>query len=630
MQKLLTLSLLLVVQAAAATDWNDYLRRAEAQQLAHSRTWLNLGHYQRLGQSMPPRYQSQADDADFFLAPRGKTDPEAELRATLQGLFAIHASADGNLVVDDHVQCRFPARRKWLIEELDIAPADLPPVNCPAFAEWSDLLQAARVTLIFPSYYLNSPSSMFGHTLLRLDPADESHSDWLSFAVNYGAIVNADDNSLFYALKGLAGGYSGNFKVDHYYKKIKEYNRDENRDIWEYPLNLTAEETESIVLHLWELQNIEFDYFFFDENCSYRVLELLEVGRPSVELTDRFGISAIPVDTVRAVLEGGLGDAREYRPSKASVLQQRFAKIPGDLHAMVLELSQDETVLQQREFVSLDSALQARVIESAYKYLRYQQNRKVRDPVVAARSYALLKALNAVAEDLPQEDILLPGAPDKGHGSRRLSLGASQSEGQTNAEFGFRLSLHSLPERNYGFLPGAQINLGNFEGSIDEDQRLDLRRFDVIDIFSLSSRDRFFQPISWKVLTGWERRQVGKRSALVAHISAGGGYSWSPWRGFHSYTLATARIEQNRFFANGVAPAAGALVGAVRYGGRHNIQLEAEALKFSNGVERWLARYQHNLSLGRSHALYFDALREGSGRRLRDRLQAGYRYYFSP
>ena len=33
---------------------------------------------------------------------------------------------------------------------------------------------------------------------------------------------------------------------------------------------------------------MNFDYYYFDENCSYRLLELLEVARPGTELTDEF------------------------------------------------------------------------------------------------------------------------------------------------------------------------------------------------------------------------------------------------------------------------------------------------------------------------------------------------------
>lgn len=63
--------------------------------------------------------------------------------------------------------------------------------------------------MIFPAAYLNSPSSMFGHTLLRIDQADvqSDKTSLLSYAINFGAYIEGSDNSILYAWKGLMGGY---------------------------------------------------------------------------------------------------------------------------------------------------------------------------------------------------------------------------------------------------------------------------------------------------------------------------------------------------------------------------------------------------------------------------------------
>jgi hypothetical protein len=124
--------------------------------------------------------------------------------------------------------------------------------------------------MIFPAAYLNSPSSMFGHTLLRIDQAGVQKSDktaLLSYAINFGAYIEGSDNSILYAWKGLMGGYPGLFALVPYQEKLSEYRSLENRDLWEYRLNLTQEETARMVEHVWELKQIQFDYFFFDETA---------------------------------------------------------------------------------------------------------------------------------------------------------------------------------------------------------------------------------------------------------------------------------------------------------------------------------------------------------------------------
>ena len=88
-----------------------------------------------------------------------------------------------------------------------------------------------------------------------------------------------------------------------YYLKVREYTDLENRDIWEYELNLSPEEIDRLLMHAWELGPIHFDYYFFDENCAYHLLGLLEAARPDLELTKGFRWWAIPSDTVREVVK---------------------------------------------------------------------------------------------------------------------------------------------------------------------------------------------------------------------------------------------------------------------------------------------------------------------------------------
>ena len=184
--------------------------------------------------------------------------------------------------------------------------------------------------LVFPAAYLNSPSSMFGHTLLRIDQADvtSNNTALLSYALNFGAYIEGMDNSILYAWKGLMGGYPGLFALVPYREKLAEYSRLENRDLWEYKLNLTPEETGRMVEHVWELKQVRFDYYFFDENCSFRLLELMEIARPGIELTEQFPLTAIPTDTVRAVKNAGLIERIDYRPSREGTARPRRTARP--------------------------------------------------------------------------------------------------------------------------------------------------------------------------------------------------------------------------------------------------------------------------------------------------------------
>ncbi|MGQ0530697.1 MAG: Lnb N-terminal periplasmic domain-containing protein [Panacagrimonas sp.] len=600
---------------AAASAWPQ----AESAALWTQAEWLRLGHYK--AGIWPGSWSSQADDARFFLAADGATNPRAEMEASLD---AFAAPAD---LGDQHAQCRFVARFNWLRSRLDLG--ELPQPDCLAYREFRTQVQATRAVLIFPSYYLNSPSSMFGHTLLRLDAgADDSGSDYLSFAINFGALVDPSDNGLFYAFRGLTGGYPGQFEVDRYYKKIRDYNRDENRDIWEYPLNLSAEETERLIQHLWELRGINFAYYFFDENCSYRILELLEVARPGLDLTGDFPLTAIPIDTVRAVERAGLVEGKHFRPAQGTALRQRLATVPESLHEMVIELSESPESLETADLQALDPAIRAALIDAAYKYLRYTQTGAERDLTIAERSFRLLQALQLQAADLPAAAAAPDPAssPDLSHGSRRLALGLWNEEERDYLSLGLRMSLHSLAENRNGFPAGAQINIGNIDLRIEDDGQLDVNRFDLVDIVSLSPRDRFFKPLSWAVTTGVERQWTGGAEHRVAHVNGGAGMTRSLWSGSQVYGMTTARLEHNHGFEDPLQPALGLRGGWLQDLGVLTLHWELGAEKFANGEDRARVVLRHNLRVSRNQALHLEML--WRDQQPDDTLAVGLRYQY--
>src|SRR5207302_9545050 len=144
------------------------------------------------------------------------------------------------------------------------------------------------------------PSSTYGHTFLLLKKKGQGGDELLDYAVNFAADLE-NDNGFLYAVKGLMGGYRGRFSTFPYYMKVQEYSNLESRDLWEYDLRLSEPEIERLMQHLWELGNVRIRYFFFNKNCSYYLIPLLEVVEPHRDFKKPFIFKTIPVDTIRAV-----------------------------------------------------------------------------------------------------------------------------------------------------------------------------------------------------------------------------------------------------------------------------------------------------------------------------------------
>ena len=605
----LVLSSLTPCFSFASDNTDDYINHllgiAESERVWEQLEWINLIHYQSES-SLAEDLVSQVDDPLFFNAKDGKTNPEAELKQTLISLFSENEKGD------KHAQCKFVARLNWLKDTLYIDTNRLPEVTCTDYKEWRKVIRTERVTLVFPAYHLNSPSSMFGHTLLRLDPEKkEGWSEWLSFAVNFGANIQDSDDSLAYAFKGLTGGYPGIFIVSPYYEKIQEYNRIEHRDIWEYELNLTSVETERMVKHLWELKEINFDYYFFDENCSYRLLELLEVARPGLELTDEFSLTAIPVDTVRVIKKHNLIKDIQYRPSQITVLKSQLDVLNENEVAMIEALSKNDEIVTSKDFLALARAKQKLIINSAYQYLRYTKTRGVRDDMSSKQSYRLLKLLNAYPTDLVIPDVYeLPSDPVVSHDSRRISLAYGVNADEKFGEIGYKFSFHDLIDNETGFLRGAQINIFSLKFRSSSKSDLFLERLDLVDIFSLTPRTHFFTPLSWKVITGLERQRTNGRNELVAYVSGGAGVSYALTKDSQFHSLITARLESNDQLQKNIEPAIGMLLGSLFHFNTHTLGLELKAEQFRNNLYRVKASYEHNIVINRNNAFVLKMSRE--------------------
>ncbi len=500
----------------------DYLNRliesAQQQKLHEQRYWNILLHYK----STLSGFKTLIDDPGFFLSPEGKVDPQSELEATIKAFFRENTENP-----DEHPICRFIARYAWLKEKLEIDPSKLPVSECKKFTRVIEEVKPKSATLVFPTYYMNSPASMFGHTLISI--GTDYKSKLLSHAVNYSALTN-ETNGLLFAFRGLFGFYKGFYSILPYYQKIQEYSDIRQRDIWEYPLNLTEQEVKKLVMHLWEIQNIYAYYYFFDENCSYNLLFLLEAARPSVNLTDRFSLWALPIDTLKAAKDEGLIDSVEYRPSKATKIRHKFSILGKESQQIALDIINGDATIQSIASHDIQKDEHIRILDLATDFIQYKYaRRKLSKPEYQGILIDALKVrskLGKLADDLP--DIRPPPQPDKIHESERFSLGVGVRKSRFFQEIGYRPVFSDLTDTDYVYNQGTQIQFADTKlRYYNSDKKLVLEKLSIIDIVSIAPRDRLFKPFSWKVTTGLDRKSVkdGDES-LVYTLNTGAGISF--------------------------------------------------------------------------------------------------------
>ena len=589
--------------------------------LSKSEQWLALLHVNTLSRS--DTVESYVDDESFFIASDGKNNPEQELLATIAAIKQ-----------DSEMQCKYPARTRFLLDNINGFSKNLQASVCKEYLDWRNKLNTSNVVLVFASAQLNSPSSMYGHTFLRFDPDDiKQNSTYLSYALNFGATVPEGDGGFFYAAKGLTGGYPGNFAANPYFEKIKEYNRLENRDLWEYELNLQQDEIDDMLAHIWELRGINFAYYFFDENCSFRLLELLDVARPGLYLANNFPVTALPLDTVRVVEEAGLVSSVHYRASILTELEAQLILLTDTEQAIALALSKDINVLEAQSFLSLPKVKQQLVVDSAYRYLRYQNTFNGRPKETTRRSFLLLRRLNKQPVEL-NIPIKQPLRPDLGHKTSLVAASIGQNIEDMFVEIKYRASYHDLLDPAGGYYQGMSLNMINVMVRAYEGGDIKLEKAELLDIVSLSTRNQYFSPWSWKANISAEQQWTVDKEILTSQGTAGGGVSYQPIENSSLFLFATGRLELNRKLDSFVSIAPGLHTGFLYYWPKSTLLLEAELYQFLfDQTQRSKITFQQSLQLSKNDSLRLSADFHHIGSNMHENksfqeFKLEYRHYF--
>jgi hypothetical protein len=515
---------------------------AGQEKIAQSNEWHRLLHYRK---TFLGSYKSDVDGPEFFFSPRGKTDPLDELKAS--------AEAFGKSIevgkLKQHPQCAFPERYRFLKRELGLNFSDIP---CAKLDEFLSRFHNPRsVSFVFSNAHPDNPASMFGHTFLRINassPQPGEKLDLLDQGVSYAANVGLNENPLFFYWQGLTGGYPGAFTVVPYYVKVNEYSHAEARDLWEYDLSLNSEQTLKLLRHLWELEtNSWFDYWFFDENCAFELLALLEVARPDWNLTDHAGAWVIPGETVKILTRTpGVVESVKFRPSYRRTLFKRFDELSPQAKEIFFKVKEGKVSVPEIQSQKIASAEIPNVLDALSADLTYRKQKnegkasdlekKLLTDVLIERSRRAQASISQ--ESVPSHFNESAGSwntrPDEGHDATRLSITSGlarmgshpttqEGSGLYFQEVHVRTAYHDLLNNDQGFLRFSQIEFPNLTlRYYPKLSDLRVERIGILSVLSLFPMTALEKKPSWGL--DLEYQSPKDYGCLLCHTVRGRGY----------------------------------------------------------------------------------------------------------
>ncbi|BFM12384.1 hypothetical protein R50072_25370 [Simiduia litorea] len=314
---------------------------------------------------------------------------------------------------------------------------------------------------------------------------------------------------------------------------MRNYSDNEGRDLVEYYLNLNTEEVTQLKLHLFEIRGRDFDYFFLDENCSYRLLASISTVRPELNLLDDFGSWAIPIDTIKKLEKENLVEKIVDHPSATRRLYFHNSLLSQRASEEAINIAKGEIPATNLANRSENDTAKILYVAAEYNSLLISQDKIDRNSSKDI-SHNIMKA--RINIDQPSN---WPSPPklqrtSDGHPSGRYTIaGGSQNDAEF-MDLSYRSAYHTFEDRLFGFNPGAEVVILNYGLRLIDD-KLKLQQFELIQVKSRTPRNAFFAPPSWDFGVAYQEKYLaGKnhhvlsteyfrgRSILVAgHILSG-------------------------------------------------------------------------------------------------------------
>ncbi|MDR1691265.1 MAG: DUF4105 domain-containing protein [Rickettsiales bacterium] len=495
------------------------IKKIDEMKLYDDPMWVALLHYKTVNINS---FRSTITDKEFFLAEDGNKNLRSEMIATVKGFFEEKVEEKEqdrkfkggyeSKILRQHPQCAFIARYEWLDSKLNISKS-LKKQKCFEFKKWHKDFDGKSMTMVFASNYISNPASMFGHTFLRVDKDKENTFN--SETINYAAITSQNPTALGFALSGFFGGYPGIFTFTPYYEKIKSYGTVDNRDLIEYNLNLSEKEVDFFVKHIWELSYLYSDYYFINHNCSSFLIDLLNVIRPEMKLSEELGLAVLPSKTVRMVIDNKMVEDVKFRPSMQNKIKNRYKQLSDEEQKVARSVDMQKVNLVENEgFQALNRQSKANVVDIIYDMQQYMLATKRMDVLpMRYNSFVLLREKNELGINSDFDDNLVLQRVEQGHDQKTLSV----YSGWTNLKDSF-ISLafmplyHQLLDDDYGYVPFSQIKVLELKLSYLLDQeKFYLDKLTFFDLVSIVSDEAFFKSLSWKIGLNYQKFEDYKR-----------------------------------------------------------------------------------------------------------------------
>ncbi|MFT6449951.1 MAG: hypothetical protein ACJAW8_002323 [Oleispira sp.] len=428
--------------------------------------------------------------------------------------------------------CNFPARRQFILSALKLSEDKIETPICAEYLTFKAKAPATNISLIYATENISQPSSMMGHIMLKIDGIND-----LNIPVEHGISYFTELNSLNVPVimwESLISGKDGYFQVSPFHKILNHYLKTEQRNVWEFKIDLSDEQSELFHNHLWELKKTKLKYFFNSYNCATFTKMLLRVGRPDKITINNDWLS--PIDIVKSASKSGIIVSSDFNPSDKWQLRMLSNAVNSATADNVMEFvdSGEKIVINLDDKKNTYLASLLGKTYNQYKFSNEKYDLKKWKSVNAAIDEFIPIKDNEYSLDLSKFK-----SPLKTPDDSQVSIGHKYFNHLHWVNFKYLPASHSMEDDNRQFFNENELKL--MELSLLSNLDTGKLKIDSLTFYSAKSYipwNQFTGGVSGHFSISAEQHWDDKLSpSLVGSIYGGAGYTFSLTKDINTYTM---------------------------------------------------------------------------------------------
>ncbi len=237
------------------------------------------------------------------------------------------------------------------------------------------------------------------------------------------------------------------------------------------------------------------------------------------------------MDTIRVLAERNLVADVKYYPSSSRVISERRESLDDAENKLVLaafenkwepSITKIDALPIERQAIALD------LLNDYYRYDKFKSSNR-NDGSLSKKEKKIL--LRRAKIPISSKTITVPPPTirsDHGHKTARAGIGEIIENQTLYTELSWRPAYHDLLDPSNGYTTSSALEFMDIRFQINHETRdAFLDSVTVLDIVSLEPRDVFFNNISWRLRSGWQRGFLNKASnSGLTYLDLGAGLSY--------------------------------------------------------------------------------------------------------